>query len=230
MTIQEKKQALCLQIWDACRRELFVIYPHLDSAFSALIWNGSILEDRFGTDGETILCNPQWILSQYAKAPVIVRRGYLHMLLHCLFLHPFHSHSSISSLALDMAVEQIIECQKESRLTLPLNSVRENAFSVMGNVPLSPSKIEELLNSGAFAASKEALTAAFAVDDHSLWKHSKDADTQRKWQAIAMSAGGSKRGSGRRGYMAGDGTEDITLTHRRGRNYRSCGGRKSRVF
>ena len=221
MTIQEQKQALCLQIWEICRRELSAIYPHLDSAFSALAWNGSTWKSSAGTDGETICCNPEWLLAQYAKAPASIRRLYLHMLLHCLFFHPFQNHHNISPLALDMAVEQIIECQKEHRLALPHDAVRENAFLIMGNTPLSPQKIEELLRSGAFPSTKEVLAASFSIDDHGLWPQAKNADTQRKWQEIAMSAGGSKRGSGRRGYMAGDGTAEITLSHRQGRDYRS---------
>lgn len=221
MTDQEKKQALCLRIWETYRGELSSIYPHLDAAFATLVWDGSTALNSAGTDGEAIHCQPEWVLTQYARAPVIIRRLYLHMLLHCLFLHPFSSQTNVSDLALDMAVEQIIACQKQNRLALPLDPIRENAFSVMGDVPLSPQRVEALLSAGAFAATREALETAFTMDDHSLWRKSHSAETERQWQAIATAAAGAKRGSGRRGYMAGDGTEDIDFAHRRGRDYRS---------
>lgn len=220
MAKQAKKEALCLRIWNVCRAELSSLYPHLDAAFTALPWAGRTTKTA-GTDGTQLYCHPEWVLSRYSTSPGTLRRLYLHMLLHCLFFHPFSGSGGVSDLALDMAVEQIIHCQQQPRLAIPMTAVRENAFSVMGTTPLSPQRIEMLLHEGAFAAPRNVLADAFTMDDHSLWHKASDPELENKWRGISSAAGGAKRGCGRRGYMAGDGTEQMDIAHRRGRDYRS---------
>ena len=54
-------------------------------------------------------------------------RGYLNMLLHCLFLHLFKPAGEMWDIARDMAVEQMIERQAQPRLALE-NAVRKDLF------------------------------------------------------------------------------------------------------
>lgn len=220
MADQDTLQALGLRILEQCRRELTVMFPHLDMAFAALPWSGQSCERTMGTDGAALSFSPRQLAAEYSRSPAEVRRLYLHTLLHCLYCHPLRVDAGVSALALDMSVEQIIQQQGQPRLALAQDPVREKCFTVLGSTVLSPVRIQSMLDEGAFPYPQEALTAAFCRDDHSLWCRSSPA-LESKWLGIAAAAGGARRGSGRRGRLAGDGTETIDAMSRRGRDYRS---------
>lgn len=112
----------------SCRNDLYRWFPSLDAAFAGLVYRNSASGESvrgIGTDGDAVICEPQFVLQMYAKNPARLRRGYLHMLLHCLYLHPFAEKESgavraggtndeavrkqLWNLACDIAVEQIIE-------------------------------------------------------------------------------------------------------------------------
>lgn len=220
MTDQEKLLALGLRILEQCRRELTVMFPHLDGAFAALPWSGQPSARSLGTDGAALSFSPRQVAADYSRSPAAVRRLYLHTLLHCLYGHPFRVDAGVSALALDMAVEQIIQQQDQPRLSPGYDPVQETCFTLLGDTALSPVRIQKLLDDGAFPYPVETLRAAFCHDDHSLWRKSTPA-LESKWQGIAATAGGAHRGSGRRGRLAGDGTETIDAMSRRGRDYRA---------
>ena len=118
---------LGVQILQNCRNELYDIFPQLDGAFASLRYAPDMLAKTIGTDGGAIRFSPVHLIQQYAKTPAEVRRGYLHMLLHCLFLHLFSDTASpqIWGIACDMAVEQIIEREQVKGLQLSEDSIRK---------------------------------------------------------------------------------------------------------
>ena len=219
MADTDKMQALGLRILDHCRLELTVLFPHFEAAFAALPWSGASTSATMGTNGAGIAFDPRKLLTMYHRSPAAVRRLYLHTLLHCLFLHPFRVDAGVTDLALDMAVEQIIEHEQQPRLASDRDPVREKCFALLGAETLSPIRIQKLLDGNFFPYSREELTAAFCQDDHDLWRPSPA--LQSKWQYISAAAGGAKRGSGQRGRLAGDGTESVDAAYRKGRDYRS---------
>lgn len=76
----------------SCRNDLYRWFPSLDAAFAGFVYRNSTSGEPvrgIGTDGDAVICEPQFVLQMYAKNPARLRRGYLHMLLHCLYLHPF---------------------------------------------------------------------------------------------------------------------------------------------
>ena len=79
------KECLCLQILQACRVELCDLFPYLDSAFASLGWRFS-REPGYRVDGNHLECSVPDLLTLYGQNPAAVRRGYLHALLHCLFV------------------------------------------------------------------------------------------------------------------------------------------------
>ena len=85
MEKEEKQQALCLQILQTCRNELYDLFPYLDGAFAALDF-GFCNAPGFRVDGQTFYAHPRDLLTLYSADPAALRRGYLHTLLHCLFL------------------------------------------------------------------------------------------------------------------------------------------------
>ena len=81
------KQNLGIRILNSCRNELYASYPYLGGAFAGLEYEASGETGGIGTDGSRIFFCPDFLLEKYIQNPAGVRRGYLHMLLHCLYLH-----------------------------------------------------------------------------------------------------------------------------------------------
>ena len=77
-------------ILSASRNELYLSMRFLDLALSGLRYEMNLSSLYVGTDGEKILFNPRYLVQRYLSDRVLVNRAYLHMVLHCLFRHPFH--------------------------------------------------------------------------------------------------------------------------------------------
>ena len=63
------------------------------------------------TDGKYLYYHPLWLLKRYRGEANAVTRDYLHVLLHCVFRHPFIStlvDDQLWDLACDIAVEGLI--------------------------------------------------------------------------------------------------------------------------
>ena len=89
MSDMDRQELLGKRILQNCRNELYLDFPYLDGAFASLEYEADNSIITIGTDGEKIYFNPTFLLKQYIRDPETVKRGYLHMLLHCLYLHIF---------------------------------------------------------------------------------------------------------------------------------------------
>ena len=83
----ERLQAICSSILRAARDELYLGMRFLDVALSSFSYqmDGSI--HGFGTDGRVIYFQPQMLGGLYKENRILVNRGYLHMVFHCIFRH-----------------------------------------------------------------------------------------------------------------------------------------------
>ena len=77
------------KILQNCRNQLYLDFPYLDRPFASLEYKADRSIDTIATDVEMIYFNPAFLMKKYLEDPAAVRRGYLHMLLHCLYLHIF---------------------------------------------------------------------------------------------------------------------------------------------
>ena len=215
--------SLSLQLLETCRNELMVIYPHLDAAFGQISSGALPGGETIASDGTKLYFSPRWLIETYARSPMKLRRGYFHMLLHWLFLHPFASRKGdcLWDLACDMAVEQLIEREKKPRLSLPENVVRQQCLAVMGDTVQSAEAVMQMLQNGAFPYSVGEISEAFAFDDHRYW-WDKTPDTSLKKQWISIGTGaGNKRHTGRPGTVSGDIRDMLETVEPRQRDYRS---------
>ena len=204
-------------VWQNCRNELLDLFPHLDAAFAALSCRGEpALDGLAASDGEALCFSPLPLLRLYRDCPAAVRRGYLHVLLHLLYLHPFHPQPPpLWDVACDMAVEGIIARQGISRLELPEHPVRRRCLALMGTAPLSAEQIAEQLS--RFPFSPGELAEAFAFDSHALWRRG-TAERAGFWRGLAGGIGGGGRGGA--GCGAGDTSELLSAFGRSTWNYR----------
>ena len=176
------------QILQNCLAELSSLFPHLDGAFAALGCAPGGVGADIGTDGEAVRFSPPELLRRYLEDPAAVRRCYLHMLLHCLYLHPFADRrGSRWALAQDMAVEQVIHRAAVPRLALPPDPVRDACLDGLGDRACSAEEIYGMLERGRFPFSQEEMEAAFRFDSHDLWPREAGprAAGARRWRGLA---------------------------------------------
>lgn len=83
----ERLQVIGSSILRAARDELYLGMRFLDVALSSFFYqmDGSI--HGFGTDGRVIYFQPQMLGGLYKENRILVNRGYLHMVFHCIFRH-----------------------------------------------------------------------------------------------------------------------------------------------
>ena len=83
----ERLQVIGSSILRAARDELYLGMRFLDVALSSFSYqmDGSI--HGFGTDGRVIYFQPQMLGGLYKENRILVNRGYLHMVFHCIFRH-----------------------------------------------------------------------------------------------------------------------------------------------
>ena len=219
---RKRQTALGFQVLLNCRNELYSLFPYLDGAFASLPNRASDDTQSLGTDGAYLLFSPGYLLALYGEDPARLRRGYLHILLHLLFLHPFRRgqrDSRLWNLACDIAVEQMIRREKQPRLAVGENPVQEAVFAALGDTPQSAEEIyEKLLDCHRPV---EELTAAFLFDDHHLWNRA-DPSSQRTWEhLLTYTSGSRRRGGGHAGTRAGSQREQLGEIHRGVYDYRT---------
>ncbi|MCD8361429.1 MAG: VWA-like domain-containing protein [Lachnospiraceae bacterium] len=207
-----RQEGLCLQVLQNCRNELCDLFPGLDIAFAILQYR-SHSEPGFATDGESFLYFPPDLLRLYAENPTCLRRGYLHVLLHCLYRHwlcPADRDLEIWNLACDMAVEQIIEAEGIPELGFSEPLVTK-CLHLLGNFPLAAETIAQRLEEGRFPYSLEEMREAFFFDNHACWMRKPAPAMQKRWEkALLRIAGQSRKGSGgRRGVNPGIMEEEV---------------------
>ena len=83
----ERLQAIGSSILRAARDELYLGMRFLDVALSSFSYqmDGSI--HGVGTDGRIMYFQPQMLGGLYKENRILVNRGYLHMVFHCIFRH-----------------------------------------------------------------------------------------------------------------------------------------------
>lgn len=199
MTADEKTR-LCAQVLELTRQQLLDLLPQLGSALAALPWKpdekpGIRLEDG------TARFRPEDLLRIYAAQPEALLRGFLHMLLHCLYLHPFDEHAgeALWDTACDLAAERIID-----GLNLPRLGKKPPILPELGKRSLTSQQIYGCLRENA----PDFDGKSYAFDDHNAWKEAPGAESRRKWEALLLAAAGDKTGAGKRGHTAGAGLEE----------------------
>lgn len=201
---------LAYRILQICDMELHLCFPHLDSAMEHLTWQVQE-EKEHHTDGQKLSFSLSRILETYGREPAQLRRGYLHMLLHCLFLHLFEkTENRLWDLACDVFVECVIRRQNTARLESE-NPIRDQCLDLLGEKEYSTQEILELLESGFFPYGEETLQKAFYFDDHGIWRKEADAERRCPWEQLLLTASGGRKGSGKRGTLPGSIEEMISI-------------------
>ena len=231
---RKRREDLGIRILQNCRNELYSYFPYLDGAFAGLPYRPREKDRTIGTDGEYLYFSPDFLIWKYRENPRSIRRGYLHMLLHCLYLHPFYGETFPPgewkdrerwNLAWDMWVEEIIEREQIPDLSPGRDPIREQCFGIMRGQSLSAEKIYHMLEAGRFPYTAKELHRAFSFDDHRCWEKKKQekkgAGTRKKWEEIRSLTGQKKQQKKKRaGTHKGSDEEEMEVRYRGKYDYR----------
>lgn len=134
-----KKERLAEQIMDYVRDQLVVKMPFFNRALlkmPAQFYDDIEIEEEkpkgIGTDGHQIYCHKETVLRMFRQEKGRLQRIWLHLVLHCLFRHPFEYEKLENrywDFATDLAVEHTILEMNLKDLALPDDKSRRQILS-----------------------------------------------------------------------------------------------------
>lgn len=235
----ERAKALGFQVMENCRNELYSRFPYLDGAFAALSVSMGEEAGTIGTDGRKLYVSPSFLFSLYVKDPEKVRRGYLHILMHCLYLHfcPMDSDRVRGeekrrkwNLACDMAVEWTLEEMMPSGKAISpedSESVRNTCRMIFKcekeKGGISAEQILGFLEKEKFPYPDAVLEKCFAFDSHALWETDRRSgmkEIRRKWEELLFLTVSKQGASRRRGSEKGNQKEEMDALKKGRYDYR----------
>ena len=176
---QEKEETLSfvqigMEILRVARNELYLNMRFLDVALSSFSYqmDGSI--HGFGTDGRVIYFQPQMLGGLYKENRILVNRGYLHMVFHCIFRHFGKPgiEKRLWNLSCDIAVEHMIDGIYHRSVRYSRSLLRRETYRLLEKEKktLNAERIYKILKE-EFLKEKELaqLEKEFYVDDHKYW-------------------------------------------------------------
>ena len=190
----EKLKSLGVSILCAARDELYFSMRFLDVALSGFVYQMDSSVSPFGTDGAVMYFHPQQLGGLLRENRILVNRGYLHMVFHCIFRHMFKrmEDERYWDLSCDIAAEHLIDgCDKRpvrwSRSLLRRETYRK--LEAGGRVMNAERIFRELKAWELTEKELSRLEEEFRTDDHRYWENrgperKKEPELSRKWQEI----------------------------------------------
>ncbi len=179
---EDKAVGLCTDILYLARNELYINMHYLDIALSSFkfVCDSSIITKGnlrgIATDGSYIIYEPDYLMKSYSSGRVLVNRAYLHMLLHCLFLHLYNRRERIEllwDLSCDIAVEYICDSMELRSLRIPPDAVRREFYMRLKSSGIRAMNAESIYEAFCSMQLSEntirALFKSFTVDNHCFW-------------------------------------------------------------
>ena len=190
----ERLQVIGSSILRAARDELYLGMRFLDVALSSFSYQMDGAVHGFGTDGRVMYFQPQMLGGLYKENRILVNRGYLHMVFHCIFRH-FEwrgNEERLRDLSCDIAVEHIIDGMNYRSIRFSRSLLRRETYRLLEKEgkTLNAQRVYKIL-SGWNLGEQDLikLEQEFRADDHKYWE-SKKPDQKpnpmlsRKWGEI----------------------------------------------
>lgn len=192
--LAERFQELGDQILSAARDELYMGMRFLDVALSSFIYQMDTTVSPFGTDGMMMYFHPQELGGLYRQNRILVNRGYLHMVFHCVFRHLWKSgyEQRIWNLSCDIAAEHLIDANFHRSVRYSRSLLRRETYRKLEleNKTLHAERIYKILQKWNLEEKEiTKLEVEFYVDDHRYWTAQNPDQKQtpqllQKWQDI----------------------------------------------
>lgn len=194
---QEKAQELCDicgEILRNARNELYLNLRFMDAALSALLFSPDMKRRGVATDGFRLCFQPDYLIFLYRRGRVHVNRAYLHMVLHCIFLHMDARRGrekKLWDLSCDIAAEALIDGLLIKALRIPPSAARREIYERLKKqtAVMNAQSVYNALEKEEFSEGRiQRLAAEFYVDSHDLWedgrKPKNSSKRQNRWEEI----------------------------------------------
>ena len=176
-TKQTELEELAADVLEIARGRLLVNLRYMDVALTfheRKVYHGSI-----STDGRVLYYDPVFTLRTYLDSKEQLTRKYLHLVLHCVFCHPFvgpGADGRLWDLACDIASESVIceldlPCTRsddDGRRRDMLRKIRRETGFLTAEKIFASLRKGELSAAGTDEKLKQ-LEDLFRVDEHSAW-------------------------------------------------------------
>lgn len=192
--LAERFQELGSQILRASRDELYMGMRFLDVALSSFAYQMDTTVSPFGTDGIVMYFHPQELGGMYRQNRILVNRGYLHMVFHCIFRHLWKKgyDQRYWDLSCDIAAEHLIDANFHRSVRYSRSLIRRETYRKLEleHKTLHAERIYKILKKWNLdEAELIKLQAEFYVDDHKYWPmqnpdSEQNPQLQQKWQDI----------------------------------------------
>lgn len=190
-----EKTAVCTEILQDARNELYLNMRFLDVALSSLMFQPTFEINTCATDGNLFYYEIPYLIRQYQVGNVMVNRAYLHSIFHCLFGHVWKEAGEdemLWNLSCDIAMEYVIDSLPVRCLRLPPRPYRRAVYNGLEKKlrVLTAEGIYRLLAEEEMDPRKEArLIQEFTVDNHSFWENDRNQKkngmpNENQWQDI----------------------------------------------
>ena len=180
--VRKRANGLGRQILTLTRNGLFVSLRFLDVALCQFdylsadqISGGPVNVKTIATTGQHLIFDPQYIIEQYMKDKQGLSRDYLHIVLHCIFRHPFVSENlnqEYWDLACDIAVENIIvDLDVKQTKTRNVEEIEKEVKRIRGMVRQVTAEYlyNYFMAEAASPRDIEKWKKLFYRDDHRVW-------------------------------------------------------------
>lgn len=192
--LTEQFQELGTQILRAARDELYMGMRFLDVALSSFVYQMDTTVSPFGTDGVGMYFHPQQLGGLYRQNRILVNRGYLHMVFHCIFQHLWKKgyDKRMWNLSCDIAVEHLVDDNFHRSVRYSKSLLRRETYRKLelANKTLHAERVYKILREWNLEEKDIVkLEAEFYVDDHKYWPsqdpdQKQDPQLRQKWQEM----------------------------------------------
>ena len=169
MKMESRMEAVAREIFSQVRTSIVMRMRFLDMAVFRLKPFPAELE--FATDGNYLYYHPAWLLKRYQDDSACVTRDYMHVLLHCIFRHPFVNtlvDHDLWDLSCDIAVEAMIIGFHQPMLSVKAEVRRSVVVSeLQADVPQMTA--EKLYHFFQNCPPDPEWADLFRADDHKIW-------------------------------------------------------------
>ncbi len=173
---EESADQLALEVVALARDQIVAEHHFLAQAACALHPVCAKLGVPFVTNGRTLWVDPGVILYDFKRTQKPPKHDLMHVLIHCLLLHPFvgeeqREDPAAWELATDIVAEKLtaeVAGPRDDERGQALAVVLEKVRAQMGE-PVSAERLYHHLRKGEFADVREAWAKAFQVDDPRAW-------------------------------------------------------------
>lgn len=176
--LRENLEQTGKSVLGASRTELYIDMRFMASALSSLGYEMDLSTTSIGTDAVNIRFNPTYVLKLFVEEPGRLNRTYVHMLLHCIFKHMYHSKTfedvRLYDLCADIVVESILDGFDYQSIYRVSSDYRDRWYTLLEK-ELKVLTVQKLYRYFSDPANEleereyEKLEREFKLDDHSFW-------------------------------------------------------------